>query len=490
LSKSLGRNAAINALRVCLQIIFPLISFPYASRVLMPEGLGKVAFSSSLVAYFAILANFGVTNYAMPIAAKLRDNRHELSCFVYEMLLTNGIALLISYGLLYLLMFTYEPLFAYRGILLIQSVSIVFTIIGMEWLYVAMEDFGYITIRSFVFQLLALVALFVFVRKPTDIIPYACINIFSSVGSNVINFINARKYLEKIRFSELNIGKHLKRLSAVFLFNALCSIYNLLDTTILGLISGDRAVGLYTSASKIVRLVLNLLLAVTAVFLPRLSFNYSKSGQEYRRLATNEFNLVSLLAFPFSAGLALLSTNILRIMSGPGFIEAAQAMVVLSLLLPIVGISNVLSSQIFFIIGKEYYATIASFFSAIVDLALNLFLIPRMGYLGAAIACVSAEATGLVICLFISRRFVDLSSAFGELWKPLVATVTIAGLYWLVWPHISKLGIIAGILIYIVLSIVFYAGVLLLTRHSYFMFQVKRLLSKAHKSKIIDNFDS
>lgn len=61
MSKSLKLNAFFNVVRNVLRLIFPLITFPYVSRVLMPEGIGKVNFANSIISYFILLGNLGIS---------------------------------------------------------------------------------------------------------------------------------------------------------------------------------------------------------------------------------------------------------------------------------------------------------------------------------------------------------------------------------------------------------------------------------------------
>ena len=95
-NKSLGVNAAINALRAGLSIIFPLITYPYAIRVLHAEGIGKVNFASSIVSYFSLFASLGFSNYAVREGAKVRDDKEKFSRFASEILLLNTISTAIS----------------------------------------------------------------------------------------------------------------------------------------------------------------------------------------------------------------------------------------------------------------------------------------------------------------------------------------------------------------------------------------------------------
>lgn len=75
--KSLKKNAIYTFIKALMNIIFPIISFPYASRVLMPEGIGKVNFANSIIDYFIIIASIGITTYAVREASQIRDDKEN-----------------------------------------------------------------------------------------------------------------------------------------------------------------------------------------------------------------------------------------------------------------------------------------------------------------------------------------------------------------------------------------------------------------------------
>ena len=95
--KSLKWNFIMNILLLMSSMVFPLITFPYISRILLPEGTGRVSFAISLVSYFNIFAQMGIPTYGIQACARVRDDREELTQTAWELLLLNLIASSISY---------------------------------------------------------------------------------------------------------------------------------------------------------------------------------------------------------------------------------------------------------------------------------------------------------------------------------------------------------------------------------------------------------
>ena len=175
--KSIKKNFAYNTILRILNIIFPIITFPYVARVLSPEGIGKVDFSLSIIQYFVLIANLGIPTYAVRECAKIRDDKDKLTQTFQEIFGINMLALVLSYILFTFVILNVNQLNSYRKILIIASFNILTTSIGMEWFYQAIEEYKYITIRSIFVKLISLVAIFLFVRDEKDIINYALITV-------------------------------------------------------------------------------------------------------------------------------------------------------------------------------------------------------------------------------------------------------------------------------------------------------------------------
>ena len=192
--KSIAVNAFLNGLRSLLNILFPLITFPYISRKLTVEGIGIYNFSNSIVSYFLMIAALGISNYAIREGAKYRNDKNKIERFSSEVFTINIASTLVAYVLLFLCLIIFSKLHSYILCILIFSLQIFFTTIGTEWIYQIYEDYTYITVRSIIFQIVSIILLFIFVKTPNDYLNYAAITVFSAVGANVLNFIHARQY--------------------------------------------------------------------------------------------------------------------------------------------------------------------------------------------------------------------------------------------------------------------------------------------------------
>ena len=240
--KSLKKNALYSIIKEFMNLAFPVITFPYASRILLPEGIGKVNFANSIVSYFIMIAGLGIGTYAIREAAKVRNDKTQLTKFSKEILSINLIATAIAYILFFIAFIFIPKLNPYRTMLLICSTKILFTTLGMDWFFAAIEDFKYITLRSVFFQTISLVFLFIFVRTKNDILWYTAFGIISSVGSNICNLFYCTKFIDLRQKLKLELKKHLKPIFTFFGMTLATSIYTMLDTTMLGFLSTNTPV--------------------------------------------------------------------------------------------------------------------------------------------------------------------------------------------------------------------------------------------------------
>ena len=158
----------MNAILTMSSFIFPLLTFPYISRILLPEGTGKVSFATSVISYFALFAQLGIPTYGIRACAQVRDNKEELSRITQELLIINLITSVFAYAVLAVVLIAVPRFRTDRILYLIISVTILMNAIGMEWLYKGLEQYTYITVRSIAFKAAAVVAMFLLVHQKSD----------------------------------------------------------------------------------------------------------------------------------------------------------------------------------------------------------------------------------------------------------------------------------------------------------------------------------
>lgn len=398
-----------------MSVLFPLITFPYAANVLGPEGLGSVQFAISTVAYFSVIAGFGISGYGIREVSKYRDHTKRLNILVREIFFINIIASAIAYFFLFIAIFNVNILYEHRKLIIICSSVILFTTIGMDWLFTGLEDFKYITIRSVVFQFFSLLFLFLFVRDSNDIINYAAISVFANVGSNICNFIRSQKILNIFSVKCNSLTRHIRPLSILFFLTLTYTVYTVMDVTMIQYYKGEYDVGLYAAATKVNRVLITLITCVGAVLLPRLSY-YTENKQErdYNLLINKSLNIYLMFSMPAALILYYYAENIILLLCGNQFTGSVLAMQIMTPIILLVSISNIIGVQILFTKNMQSYVLISNVIGATVNFTLNFILIPKFGIVGAAFGTVFAESIITISQLYFARQFISFSTVISN----------------------------------------------------------------------------
>lgn len=471
MKKSIKVNAILNLVKSGLAIIFPLITYPYALRVLGAEGIGKVSYTSSIISYFSLIAMLGVSTYAIREGSKIRENKEEFSKFVNEVFSINVITTIISYLLLIIVIVFFKKLHVYIGLLALQSLSILFTTLGVDWINTIYEDFLKITIRSIIIYVVSLIVLFTLVKKANDIYWYAMLTVLTNGIICIFNWIYIKKYV-KLRFIwHNNIKKHLKSLLILFSNAVAISIYVNFDTTMLGWMKGDYSVGLYTVSVKIYSIVKSLMVAIYSVTLPRLSL-YIGNNQidEYKQTFSDLCGYISILLIPCAIGLINVSKEIMIIMGGEGFGVAASSLKILSISLIFAIFGGLITAVLNITLGMEKENLKATIYSAFINCILNLIFIPKFSQNGAAVTTLISEAFVFVYC-FIKIpnkfRYIDLKKVGKTIIKSLIASLSIFFISYIVRNLFNN--IIVCIILIILISIISYVLILRILKEEYIL---------------------
>lgn len=417
-------NAFLNSFRSILNILFPLITFPYISRKLSVDGIGIYNFSNSIVSYFLLIAALGIGTYAVREGAKYRDNKEKITQFSSEVFTINIFSTLIAYILLFLCLIVIPKLHNYFWCILIFSLQIFFTTIGTEWIYQIYEDYTYITIRSIIFQIISIILLFIFVRNPQDYLNYAAITVFSAVGSNVLNFIHARKYCRIHIVFHFNWKKHIVPILILFAAGIANMIYVNSDITLLGLMKNNYVVGIYSVSSKVYSLIKTLISALLIVTIPRLALLFGSNRiKEYKNILFNLTNTLVVLALPVSIGLFMLAKEVVLIISGPNYLRAVDSLRILCFAYIFSILSWILSDCVLIPAKREKKVLNSMVFSAMLNIIFNIVLIPLWNENAAAISTVLAE-----MCMFIMNYHYSKDIVYGifkskELLKNFVTSI-------------------------------------------------------------------
>ena len=473
------KNSIYSLLKAFSQVVFPLITFPYISRVLHAENVGKVNFANSIISYVSLAASLGITTYAVRECSKIKDDKKKLENMVGQIISLNMVTTFIAYIGLALALLAVKPLENYREMIIILSTTVLFTTLGADWLNTAMEDFKYITVRTFLFQLVSIVAMLLFVRKPEDYMRYAAITVVASSGASITNMVYRRKFCKTLN---IDWKRHLPPILLLFVMLLAQTIYCNSDITILGIIKGNYEVGLYSTSVKIYNLVNSTIASIAWVVMPQMTKNFNEGNyDEINKLFRYAFNFVVILGLPCVVGINILCPEMIEIIAGKEYLGATGSLHILSIALAISLIGGLIGNVLLLPAMEEKTCLIACVISAMANIILNLLFIPKYGITAAAATTAVSELISL--CIAISRvdKKIKLIACRKDLAGPALGVVLII----LIGKGVAIVteNLWTKTVLTILLSILGYFIVLILTRNEFAKNMSEILFGKCRHKK-------
>lgn len=412
MAQSVKVNYILNLINTGTQMLFPLITFPYVCRVIEADGIGQINFFQSIISYISLFTCLGIPMYAIREIARDRSDVVQMNRTAMEILLLHSMLTLVGYAIVAILCLTVPQIQVNIPLFLILSLTIFFTAIGCEWFYQGIEDFKYITIRGLIIKTVSVVLLFIFVKSKTDLLYYGCYTVFGVLGGNIFNFFRLRKYIhrENIIFSELHIKRHVKPVLKVFSFSVVTSIYLQLNTVLLGFFKNALAVGYFAAATKVMQMLLQMSACLGSVMMPRASHLIAENKEsEFNALIQKSYDFTLAIALPMTIGLIFCAPNLIMSLCGVKFENSILPSQIIAPIILMVAISNVFGIQVLFPKGKISIVTLCCGIGAVVDLVLNLCLIPFFSYVGTSIAYLGAEVATTISMYFIGRKYLPIT---------------------------------------------------------------------------------
>ena len=396
-------NFLMNFILTISNFLFPLITFPYVSRVLGPNGMGISSFAMSIISYFVILATLGSATYGIRACSQVGENKDELSKVTHEIIFINLITMIISYLFLYFCVHFFDGLHENKASIAIASFMILLNVCSVEWFYRGIEKYTYITIVSLLFKLIALVSSFIFIQKTSDYFSFILISVISLSGSGIINLLNIKKYINFKFYNDYNLKKHIKPMLTFFFMSLAISVYTYTDSVLLGLLTNLDEVGFYNVAVRIKGILISIVTSLGVVLLPKLSL-YIKKGM------MNEFSSLLILSLRFIVAIFFIffAKETILLLSGEQYFNSIPLLQISLVAVIIVGITNILGIQMLVPLGKEKKLFVSVLCGALINVVANFTLIPFLSSVGAAISMVLAEFTILLIQIYFLKKYMFL----------------------------------------------------------------------------------
>lgn len=401
--KNIFRNYLYTSAYQIFILLLPIITLPYISRVLMPEGIGTNSWVSAINSYFVLFAVLGLTTYGQREIALNRDDPERVKRTFWELELTSIFTSVFTLvGYLFFIILVNQHVF----LLAIYSVSIIACIFDISWFFSGIENFRLLVIRNFVIKTCSIILIFLCVRKPSDLWIYVLIQSSSVFVSNLSLWPIAVKIVRgPILHDFLGVIKRVRHSIWFFIPQASINVYVTLNKVLLGFISTKTQTGYFDTSDKLLRMMFSLFLAASTVILPRMSNLYAK--KDYVRIKKFIIGMLSLSLWAIFLVIFLVYSNaelIVRIVLGSNYLSMIPVLQIAVFMMLPMAISNVLANQYMVPLNKINLYTKSVILGAIFNLAVEIPLIMVNMAAGAALASVLSETTVASIQIFYCRN--------------------------------------------------------------------------------------
>lgn len=415
------KNYLYNLSYQLLTLIVPLVTTPYISRVLRADGIGKYSYSQAIMEYFVLFGLLGMTTYGSRQIAYVRDDKKEKSQTFWDLnatrLITMSIAT-ICYGVFCIVHSEDRALYIW------QAFTVLASLIDISWYFAGVEKFKVTAIRNIFVKLVSVALIFAFVKNKNDLNLYALIVSLSLFIGQAFLWIGIKKEVTYKKVIWTNVRKYLWGSFRLWLPTIAASIYTSFDKIMLGYFTNDTQVGLYVNSQKIVKIATTVTTSLATVTIPKVANSYSNGKiEEMRETVYKSLTAVSFLAFPMCAGLMAIRETLVPWFLGKGFEPVVNLLLISSLLIITLSWSSILANQVLVATKRENLYTLAIVIAAIINVGLNMVLIPRLQSMGALITSVAAEYIGMLIMLWFSRNVISVKIFLKKIIKYVMCSV-------------------------------------------------------------------
>nr|WP_320118760.1 flippase [uncultured Marinifilum sp.] len=402
------KNFAFNSILTVSNYIFPLLTFPYISRVLGVSNVGLCNFTDSVINYFILFSMLGISAVGIREIAKSKVDHKKLNSTFSSLLFLNAISTFIALISLLLAVIFVPKLHENWELMFLGGVKLLFNCLLTEWFFRGIEDFKYITIRSVIVKAIFVVSVFIFVKHETDVQIYYTLLVTLVVVNSIFNYVYRRRFVT-FSFKCINFTPFLKSYITIGFYMLLTSMYTSFNIAYLGFVSGNIEVGYYTTATKLYSILLSLFTAFTAVMLPRMSALVAERKiDEVRRLIVKSYDALIAFCLPLIIVSTIFAPQIINLIAGSGYEGAIVPMRIVMPLMLIIGIEQILVLQLMVPLKMDNKILINSVLGASVGLLLNILLVSKFKSVGSAIVWVCSEISVLVMAQYFVKKSLNI----------------------------------------------------------------------------------
>lgn len=455
MNKKILKDYIYSLLYQILLITSPILTLPYKTRVLSKASIGIYSYVFSIITYIIMIGSLGISLYGRREIGYVKEDHEKRSKVFYELLflkiITFTIIIIISSPIILQL----KNCKSYYFIILIE---VFINIFDITWFYQGIEKFKKLSIINSINKILNILSIFIFIKSDSDLIKYFIITLIFDIIPLAILLITAKKHLKKLQIKKLEIKKHLKPCILLFIPQICIQIYTTFDKIMLGSLQNNISeVGIYEYSYKIIVIILQSISTLVVIMIPIIAQEFKNNNYKKIKNYTNKsINYTLFMAIPFTFGLLAITNNLVLIIFGKDYFDAIQLIKILAFSIIPMSLTTIIGNQYLVSIKEEKKFVKYIFFGAIINIILNIILIPKYASLGASTATLITEVVILLIETPIIMKIINKKETLKNILKYIIYSIIMFFVVKLIsyiecTVFILTIEIIIGVLIYVLI---------------------------------------
>ena len=406
--KSVKKNFAYNLLLTLSKYLFPLITYPYVSRVLGVTNIGICNFVDSLIDYFVLFSMLGVGSFGVREIARCKGDLDRRNKTFSSLVAMNFIGTIVAVVVLVVCTLYVPRLQEYRDFLWIGLVKLFFSLFLIEWLFEGLQEFKYITLRTIAVRTLYVISIFVFVHTPDDTVVYYALTVGTVFFNALLNWNYSKKF-RKFIFSQINFRIFILPVLVFGYYRLLTYMYTTFNMVFLGFSSGDKEVGYFATATKMYSILMGVFTAFTNVMVPKVSELLSDGNRDkIQKIADDTFNVLTIVSLPVIIISLFCADEIIFIIAGAGYEGAILPFRIVIFLLLVIGMEQIVIQQFLMASTSNKSIFMVSTVGAVVGLLGNIILTTRLGAVGSALSWGVSELSVLMVGIYLVKKMMSI----------------------------------------------------------------------------------
>jgi O-antigen/teichoic acid export membrane protein len=404
-TRRIARNTLVLFLSQIISYVLIFFYTIYIARYLGANGYGILSFALAFSGIFSILADLGLSTL---IVREVARNKFLAKKYIGNIILIKIILAILTF--IFVIIFINLLGYPQETIEVVYfiSLSFIFTsFFGIFYsIFQAFEKIEYQSVGQIFGSIIMFVGVLSVIYFGFSVLEFSLIYLICSIIIliySIIIYIN-KFYAIKLEYDREFLKTTLKNALPFGLTGISVMLYINIDSVILSILQNSEVVGFYNAAYRLVLFLVIIPNTINIAIFPSMSKFHITSPASLRNINEKYFKFMILTGIPTGVGITLLASKIIILIFGKGY---TQSIIALQILIWTIVFTFGCASSVRLLeaTNKQLIITKITSISVVINILLNLFLIPKFSYIGASIATVLTEIFILIGIFYVCKNF-------------------------------------------------------------------------------------